>query len=667
MNGTGKSSIARAIELHLKDKNLDELTQFKYLGSKDAADKPNISGIDSISSVRIFNEAFVNQFVFMKDEVLANSFDIFIKSPSYEAQFQKIEVLISGIKNTFKEDKAIDQVITDLSILSDSFGKSKSGYSEAGALAKGIVKGNKIAHIPKDLESYTDYLKCSVNSKWARWHLEGNSYLHISANCPFCTSPTAETKETILRFSKEYDSKTIEHLNNIINVLQRLGSYFSEEARKKIELITNNISGLSKEEINYLITLKGQIETLKSKLLDLKGISFYSLKDTEKVQDYFNTFKIDLNFLPDLKSKGTEEIIDKINNALKTVLNQVGQLQGEVGKQRSLIKKTIEENSEEINNFLKYAGYKYQVSIEYSNSSYQMKLRHLESAQSVPSGSQHLSFGERNAFALVLFMYDCLSKNPGLIILDDPISSFDKNKKYAVIDMLFRSDRCLRGRTVLMLTHDFEPIIDIFYTLSGDFQPMPCASFISSVNGVLNETPILKSDITTFSTICDEALKEEVSDVVKLVYLRRNYEIQNNKGMPYQILSSLLHKRPVPTKFTSTGEVNLTAAEVTEGTQAILTKLPTFDYSAMHAFLSDSSRMKDAYFKAKSNYAKIQIFRVTHGTFKDSAAITKFVNENFHIENDFIMQLNPIKYDLVPGHIIEECDKIMSQSPPPLA
>ena len=44
-----------------------------------------------------------------------------------------------------------------------------------------------------------------------------------------------------------------------------------------------------------------------------------------------------------------------------------------------------------------------------------------------------LSYGERNAFALVLFMYSQLKENADLIILDDPISSFDKNKKYGQI------------------------------------------------------------------------------------------------------------------------------------------------------------------------------------------------------------------------------------------
>ncbi|MGH4051266.1 MAG: hypothetical protein ACREVX_07920 [Clostridium sp.] len=35
----------------------------------------------------------------------------------------------------------------------------------------------------------------------------------------------------------------------------------------------------------------------------------------------------------------------------------------------------------------------------------------------------------------------------------------------------------------------------------------------------------------------------------------------------------------------------------------------------------------------------------------------KFVNETFHIENDYIFQLNSFKYEIIPQYIIDECNK----------
>src|SRR5207253_339796 len=101
----------------------------------------------------------------------------------------------------------------------------------------------------------------------------------------------------------------------------------------------------------------------------------------------------------------------------------------------------------------------------------------------------HLSYGERNAFALVLFMYRAIKEDPDLIILDDPISSFDKNKKYAIMEMLFQGAGSLQGKTVMMLTHDFDPIVDLIHTSSirCRFNPVPVAAFLYNKEGTLHE------------------------------------------------------------------------------------------------------------------------------------------------------------------------------------
>jgi hypothetical protein len=340
-------------------------------------------------------------------------------------------------------------------------------------------------------------------------------------------------------------------------------------------------------------------------------------------------------------------------------LTQVGILQGEVNQQNELIKRTIEDNKMEINNFLRFAGYKYHVDVEYADAKYKMRLRHFDCSQAVANGSQHLSYGERNAFSLVLFMYECLAKNPDVIILDDPISSFDKNKKYAVMDMLFRGRRSLRDKTVLMMTHDLEPVIDLIYNLPGMFGPVPFATFIESKSGAIQETPISKSDISTFGRICDENVCNSNEDIVKLVYLRRYYEILDNKGMAYELLSNLLHKRPKPFKKDSDHQIPLTAEEVSEATAEIRVKMPSFDYGALLTKVSDVDYMKAVYRAARYNYEKLQIFRVLQDHLPESNVIRKFINEAFHIENEYIMQVNPCKYEIAPSYIIDECDKLV--------
>jgi len=227
MNGTGKSTIARAIELHLRDDgSMAELTPFKVLESGETDAQPQITGLDGVSSVAIFNDEYIDQFAFQQDEILQDSFGIFIKTPDYDAHIAEIDKITTEITNTFRDSTEIDKVIGDLATLSESFGKSKKGYSAASALAKGIGKGNKVANIPKGLESHTAYLKSSLNAKWLKWQMDGNTYVDVSDNCPYCTSPTSDKKDTIAQVSKEYDAKSVEHLNRIVSFLKAWDSTF---------------------------------------------------------------------------------------------------------------------------------------------------------------------------------------------------------------------------------------------------------------------------------------------------------------------------------------------------------------------------------------------------------------------------------------------------------
>ena len=287
--------------------------------------------------------------------------------------------------------------------MSEGFGSSKSGYSAAGSIGKGFGKGNKIENIPVGLEAYSDYLKNEANVKWIKWQIAGNDFVNISENCPYCTSPTEDKKNSIESVSKEYDAKSIEHLNKILSIVESLGIYFSDSTNAKLIEITKNKTGLSTEEKNYLIEIKGQIDVLKNKLITLKGMTFFTLSEVDKVAYKIKELKIDIGLLSHLNSTETVKIVDEINSSLNSVLDKAGVLQAEINKQKIGIQKTIKEHKEEINKFLRFAGYKYIVDIEKDGEEYKMRLKHEDSPDSV-KGEQCLSYGESNAFSLVLFI-----------------------------------------------------------------------------------------------------------------------------------------------------------------------------------------------------------------------------------------------------------------------
>jgi len=442
-----------------------------------------------------------------------------------------------------------------------------------------------------------------------------------------------------------------------------LDKYFSKETRLKIDEFIKNTEGFDDEQVAYLREIKDQIDRLNEKFIKTKKIGFISLKDVDKVIEELKSRKIDLNLYNHLKSEDTQTTVAIVNSSIDTTLEKVGELQGQIIRQKNLIGQLIKEHKTEINSFLKNAGYEYNVDLmEDSEGNYKLKLLHNDVQDEMTNVKEHLSFGERNAFSLVLFMYDVLKHSPDLVILDDPISSFDKNKKYAVVDMLFRKEKSLKGKTVLLLTHDFEPIIDMIHHHRDRFE-IPTASFLENNHGDLVEKDIQRADIQTFIEINESNIKNLPDQIInKLVYLRRLYEIKNAKGNGYQLISNLMHKREKPEFKDESGIRDMTPNEIDSGNSEIQELIDDFDYSKVLDIINDDKEMKRIYSETKNSYEKLHIYRIIFDNKDktDSSVIKKFIDEAFHIENDYIYQLNPCKYQMVPQFVIDECDKAIS-------
>lgn len=662
INGTGKTTISKAIQLSIKGNDaIKALTPFKYLGIENAPE-PSVTGAEAIKSVAVFDEAYISQIVFKPDEVINNSFEIFIRTPEYDQRMKQIEESFKIVKETLAKNENLDSVINDLRELSSSFGKSASGYSKSGVMHKGIGNGNKLENIPAGLEPYKALLQSTSNVKWLKWQIGGNEFLNISEDCPYCVTPTGEEKKkTILAVGTEFDSKAIEHLNSILKILNSLSGYFSDDTNEKLKIITTNKSTISDEETNYLKEIKENVDILERKLSNLKSLSFFSFNQVDKVVEKLSDYKIKIEFLQKLDSTKTREIVNSINATLEELLKKATDIQKEIGIHRSNVLKTIQEYKKEIDSFLKYAGYKYSVDIENEKDSYKMKLKHVDSPKTLEKGDQYLSYGERNAFSLVLFMYETLRANPDLIVLDDPISSFDRNKKFAILNALFRGKKSFKDKTVLMLTHDLEPIIDVVHSLSGKFG-LSSASFLSEEAGKVKEIPITKQDIITFAEVCRLNLASACDDVIGLVYLRRFYEVTGEKNCAYQLISNLLHKREVPLWIESTINRDMTPSEIATATGEITNyheAFKAFDYQQMLSRLIDDNEMLKIYKAAPCNYERLQVYRIINEgkQLHESQVITKFINEVFHIENEYLMQLNPRKYQTTPNFIIDECNE----------
>lgn len=662
-NGTGKSTVSKAIvaKIYNNQADLESLKPFKYRGQEGGI--PEVEGLDGFHSIEIFNDEYVEQYVFQSDELIKGSFEIFIKTPDYDNHMRRIEELVKNIHDTFNEDEGLNKLIIDLDELIKSFGNAKGGYSASSALGKGLGKGNKLSNIPDEISQYSPFLRRNdINVPWLKWQKEGVKYQVDDEICPYCATGIAAKKEKIQKVSENFDSTIIKNLNSILSVFETFKLYFSEEANSKVKEISQNIAGITTEQKNYLKEIKDQAIALRQKLVSLRNLGFISLDNADKVSDIIVKNRIDITYLSHFNSPIIQEKTNQINQSINKVLEKVGHLQGEVAQQRNLIRDTIRVHNTDINNFLLSAGYNYHVSIDSDNEKYKLKLYHNDYDEAIPGTEPHLSYGERNAFALALFMYGTLHKNPDLIILDDPISSFDGNKKFAIINMLFMGSNSFKDKTVLLLTHEFGLVIDLIYNFKHKILPTPIAHFLSMNSGRLSEKEITKDDIKSFVKIAKDKFSSSIDIINKLIYLRRLLDLNAEKNLEWNLLSSLFHKKYPPTKRTENNEVVMTKSEIEEAENKIKEYIPDFNYEEQVLRINDTSLLKGLYYNCLSNYERLQIFRIVFDKVEfdnkiDDSVFKHYVNKTFHIENDYLFQLDPSDYDTVPQFIIDICDK----------
>lgn len=90
--------------------------------------------------------------------------------------------------------------------------------------------------------------------------------------------------------------------------------------------------------------------------------------------------------------------------------------------------------------------------------------------------------------------------------------------------------------------------------------------------------------------------------------------------------------------------------------------IPNFNYDAELDKVLSEDTMRDYYNKSESNYEKLQIYRIINQENNSSNIIKKFINETYHVNNDYLFQLNPCKYEIIPEYIIEECNEDLRRS-----
>ena len=675
INGTGKSTIAKA--LLKKDEDLSLLKPF---GKEEI---PYVECNPNIDNVELFDSDFVNKVVFNGSNVIENAFEVFIKSDKYDEQRNNINSLLHELKQKIIGNEELNKLNEQLIKLSSKINyKKEKNTIDSRGMYSSIKTDKNIFNIPKELNKYSLFLSDKEkNILWSEWKNKGKTY-DYGEICPYCAEKFSEDHEKENEaFNSYYSKANVSNLTEFSNIIDNTKTYLNTDNFKKIEkCIKENIPNTDKDLI--FTKFMSEVTYLKEKIYNITTFDSYKVEksDISNLSNILLDLKISTNDLEYFNNENLIKSIDIINSSITEMLGKISDLQKEIGKMNSLVISKMSSCKKEINSFLKLAGFNYEFDIvkdgDEKNSITVLKYVNSDNEKiQVSDIEKHLSWGEKNAFALVLFMYYALSKNPNLIILDDPISSFDGNKKYAIINRLF----CNKGdyedsfynKTVLMLTHDFEPIID--FGINHKPTKETNMWYLKNNNGIIQEQKInVSSDIlSTIKFYYNESINEDNNIISRICFLRKYLEhISTKKSSEenaYNILSSIIHGNSLRKKIDDEQYEDLSVDEIKNGEEWIKQFIKTFDSNKILRDNINNKYILDSYKTETNNYIKIQLFRVylessgNRNKLKErNSIVLKYIDEIYHIENDYIFSLDLIKFDIIPDFIINSIDEFMS-------
>lgn len=671
INGTGKSTIAKAIRFKVFGTEID--TELRTFGSKDEAD---VVFSELINSIEVFDELFIDNIVFDRNEVIKDSFNVFIKSPTYDERVNKLNERLKALKVDLLGNDDAQRLKQKLEEVSIKLVLNNDGSVKNNTFYKSIVAGKNFYEVPEGLAKFTPFI--TTNEKkvdWIDWKTKGHQYDEI-CGCPFCANRLddnyATEKET---FTRTYKKATASNLKLLLEYFESLEDYLDEDKYAFLIKCIQEISDTATIELEYK-KFAIELNFLLDKFKKIIGFDSYGINqsDVSRLDEIIKTLYINIELVDIFANSKTTNLIAGINDSIKVIENEILALKQEIGQIKGLVQATVQTFKRDINSFLTSAGISYEVDILVNGdneASTILKYTGNDANEEVETIKDHLSWGEKNAFALILFMFNALKKNPELIVLDDPISSFDSHKKFAIIHRLFDKVKpSFYRKSVLMLTHDFEPVIDFIVNNkpTGGFVN---ANFLKNNNGVLSELLIQKNvGVDSYIRLLEKyARNTHINYVSRLAFLRQLIEhmhIEDAGEYAYNLISSLIHGDSKPQILLIDGEKrDATQSEISHGTNFIRRYIADFDYSQYLNDYFTKEKLLQFYNAENCNYFKLQIFRVfieianERSRFNDDVLL-KFIDEVYHIENDYIYYLDVLVYDVVPDYIINKCNAFVS-------
>lgn len=661
-NGTGKSTITKAISLAVEKKS------FEGLASKavDIHEMPEIFVDNTPESLMIFNQQFSDNIVFAKDQLLGDETAHLLLQENEEIRQLKkqVEQQLSNLQQVIASSLPVHVAkhISDFNDISKKNTKEfvlKKKYE--GLASKNPFSDLSVIGIFKKVLS-----KVESKVDWYSWR---DKYSLIEANneyiCPYCAqSVSTSLSESFLQFVENTNIKAAQSREDLGAIYQTLHA----ATTLNIEFLDPIINGkASIESINNnkkLLSLAKTIKDMQETIGQLNELTAKSMCSGTNAID-FNA--INIKKLSHLKEYDViSEAFEKLAKEKTTLIKQSGIINHKLVS-------SLKGNTNILNEFCKLTGIPYEFKVKKVKNNLRVIMYYKKTENIVSSPNQHLSYGEKNALASMIFALIAKQQNTELLIFDDPFSSFDEHKRHYIYHHLFHNKRILKNKTILYFTHDTSSVFDLMY-LGIPAQFDTCLS-LKNFNGQVKSYSITKQNIKMFKIGLIEYINQSDNEIVKLVYLRKLIEAFENKDgraketnyyYVYHFISSYIKGGPLQIKsnfkFTLMSESEIKKAKKQIKVLCNHHGISDFDLKINNLKFIETIQ---AYKTLVSIQDKLIYYRYLINKDDNNEQRLKKVNTQIdtyflnlvnHFEKEQFLMIDPQLYSNVPGYVMGVVD-----------
>lgn len=662
-NGTGKSSIAGFLKASIEEQE-DIKKRFVPFGTTETPQLSFEGG--AIKTCLVFDEDYIERFLFLDDDRITDALRLVKMSPDLTKAIDRYDAALADLKAS-TQDLRLREFVDRAEKVHSLFSTTEKGELRKGSkLVKATANGcNVLRATDQNLQSLAKQIESAEAADWRKWWVDGAKYK--TDKCPFCGQPLSDDFARIQNaleslFGQIDAKKNVETRRALTSVAADLSEHAAiDELLATTSVPTESQYKTAVKELLIHIEVANKIDSAaRFSPLDFRRQSL------DKTIEKLDATKVDLSVLTDGPIK---DAFAAYNQRIDDLLAHATNLTEIVKDYDSQLSKLIGRFMTFINEYLRRCGIPYSFKLIQEGEN---KIRAvLESGEAlVPGGC--LSYGERNCLCFALFMLEVSQTNPDLIILDDPISSFDAGKRFSMFSLAYGPKPfSLKEKTVVLFTHDATPLIDFVKRTSKGVGNRVKGWKMINVNGRLQERRILPEDIDSMIAI-EKHLASDTSKILpsRLVHARRYFEAVGDESHAYDVISSLFHDKPAPDRSIGHGQhALLTDAEICEAFSSLADLSIVGDYSSLRQKLSDQELCVQ--YKTASSYGKMAIARLLLIRKPSGGNVGEpfdhILDALFHIEQETLFSCAHFAEESIPPFIVDYVDFELKQRFPVLA